>query len=488
MAELEDALGLGPSGATRGGSNPLTRIHMTVAAEITSQVEGRVDLTVEVSEGAVVQAYDQALERLARGVKVPGFRQGKVPKSVVISRYGRPVIVNEMIKVSLIEWYEQAVGEIGIRPIDDPDLTIDEVPEQGELRFRASVAVRPKATLGKIAGIEVGKDEPEIPEGAVDAEIERMRLRASRMAPVDRPAQQGDFLVVDFDGAVDGIPLASASARDYVVELGSERLIAGFDEKLRGSSVGDQVTIEVTYDPTDTRAELQGKTVVYTARVKHVQERVLPELNDDFAAENSEFDTLVELTADITARLEVAAQARVDELFRRRVLDAVVKETTVDVPEVMVQRRIGTILTQTASSLPSGVTFDTYLRATGRTIEQAAEELRPDAEMAIRRELAVEAVCEQQQITVTDDDVNAQIREDAEKVGRDVDALLAEVIAEGAFERLRDDIRLGRAVQYLIDNAVPISMEQAEARERLWTPEEEKVAPDTKLWKPGDAK
>jgi trigger factor len=461
---------------------------MSIATEITSSEEGRVELAVAVSEDAVEQAFEQALQRLARGVKVPGFRQGKVPTSVVMSRFGRPVVVQEMLKVSLAEWYEQAVVESGIRPIDDPDLALDDVPEKGELRFRAVVPTRPKAKLGAVTGLEVAKDEPEVPEGALEAELERLRMRASRMAPVDRPAAEGDFLVVDFDGAVNGKRVASASARDYVVELGSERLLAGFDEKLRGSRAGDAVTIEVTYSDEDSRQDLRGKTVEYTAQVKQVQERVLPDLDDDFAAEASEFDTLAELEADITRRLEEAANARVDEQFRRRVIDAAVKASSIDVPEVMIQRRIGSILNQTASSLPSGVSFDTYLRATGRTLEQVVEELRPDAEMAIRRELVVEAVCEAENIQVTDAEVEAQVREDAEKVGRDADQLLAEVRDEGALERLREDLRLGRAAQFLVDNAVPISVEQAEARERLWTPEEEAAAPEAKLWTPGDAK
>jgi len=461
---------------------------MSIATEITSNAEGRVELAVAVSEDAVEQAFDQALQRLARGVKVPGFRQGKVPTSVVMSRFGRPVVVQEMLKVSLVEWYEQAVEESGIRPIDDPDLALDDVPEKGELRFRAVVPTRPKARLGTVTGLEVGKDALELPEGALEEELERLRLRASRMAPVDRPADEGDFLVVDFDGEVNGKRLASASARDYVIELGSERLLAGFDEKLRGSSAGDAVSIEITYSDDDSRQELRGKTVAYTAQVKQVQERVLPELDDDFAAENSEFDTLEELQADITRRLEEAAQARIDELFRRRVVDAAVGASTTDVPEIMIQRRIGSILNQTANSLPSGVSFETYLRATGRTLEQVVEELRPDAEMAIRRELVVEAVCEAEGIEVTDADVEAQVREDAEKVGRDADELLAELVSEGAFERLREDLRLGRAVQFLVDNAVPISMDQAEARERLWTPEEGKAVPEAKLWTPGDVK
>jgi len=392
-----------------------------------------------------------------------------------------------MLKVSMADWYEQAVADSGIRPIDDPDLALDEVPEQGELRFRAVVPVRPKAELGDLAGLEVGKEVAEVADEARDAELERLRLQGSRMAPVERPAAEGDFLVVDFDGAVAGETLPSASARDYVIELGSERLIPGFDEKLKGTSSGDTVSIEITYADDDRRDEIRGKTVQYIASVKQVQERVLPDLDDEFAAENSEFDTLDELIADIDRRLLEAETARVDELYRRRVIDAVVAGSKVEIPDVMVQRRVGSIINQTASSLPEGVSFEAYLQATGRTLQQIADELRPDAEMAIRRELVVEAVCEQQDIQVSDQDVEEQVREDADKVGRDADELLEEVVSEGAFERLRDDMRLSRAVQFLVDASAPISMEQAEARERLWTPEEEKAPSDAKLWTPGDA-
>ena len=159
---------------------------MSITTEITSHDDGRVELAVVVSEDAVGQAFDQALVRLARGVKVPGFRQGKVPTSVVMSRFGRPTVVQEMLKVSMADWYEQAVADSGIRPIDDPDLALDEVPEQGELRFRAVVPVRPKAELGDLAGLEVGKEVAEVADEARDAELERLRLQGSRMA--HRPA------------------------------------------------------------------------------------------------------------------------------------------------------------------------------------------------------------------------------------------------------------------------------------------------------------
>ena len=234
----------------------------------------------------------------------------------------------------------------------------------------------------------------------------------------------------------------------------------GFDEKLAGLGVGESASVEVTYSDDDNRPELRGRTVEYTVTIKQVQERVLPELDDDLAAEVSEFDTMDELKADILDRATKAAEAQVDEMFRRRVIDAVVEQATVEVPEVMTLRRINTILNQTASSLPRGVSFEAYLNATGRTLDQAVEQLRPEAEMAVRRELVVEAVVEAEAVEVSDEDVEAQVREDAERMGRDADELLAEVRKEGAFDRLREDMRLQQAVQALVDSAVPVALEE----------------------------
>jgi trigger factor len=457
---------------------------MPIAAEVT-QLEGdNVQLDVSVPQSEVDRALERALTQLAREVRIPGFRPGKVPPAVVMQRFGREVVVQEMLKSSLGDWYEEAVEGAGVRPIDDPELDLDELPDGGDLRFRAKVRTRPTATLGEWRGLEVGRDEPEIPEGALDGELERLRLRASRLQPVERPARTGDFVVIDFEGRSNGKRLSSATARDYLVELGSERLMPGFDERLQGLSAGEQTTLEVTYAADDNRAELRGRTVEYTATVKQVQERVLPELDDDLAAEVSEFDTIAELRADIERRLTEAAQARVDEMFRRRAIDAVARAAIVEIPEVMVDRRVGTILAQTAQSMPQGVSFEQYLRATGRTLEQAVDQLRPDAEMAIRRELAVEAVARAEGVEITDEAVERQVREDAERIGRPADELLEEVRREGALERLREDLRLQEAVRRIVDACVPIPVEQAEAREKLWTPDDQTTSGGGKLWTP----
>lgn len=476
---------------------------MPLTADVTPLEENRVRLDVAVPEDEVQRRMEGAIRRLGREVRVPGFRPGKAPAEVILQRVGHDAVVQEMLKGALGDWYSEAVAETGIVPIDEPDLDLDSVPDEGDLTFKATVQVRPTATLGDHVGLEVGRAEVEVPEGALEAQLERVREQASRLAVVERPAAQGDFAVIDFDGTVNGRKMKGATARDYLVELGGGRLVPEFETALTGLSAGESATFPVAYGDDDNRAELRGRTVEYTVTVKAVQEKQLPELDDDLALEVSEFDTLDELKADIQSRLEGVATERVDELFRRMVIDAVAAKATVDVPTVMVDRRIGTILQQTANQLPEGVSFEDYLAATGRSVEEIIEELRPDAEMAVRRELVVEAVADAQGIEVSDEEMEEQVRTDAESSGRSYDRLMHDLQHHGGWDALRQDMRIKKAVDFLIENTTAIPMAQAEAREALWTPEEQrrkaaekaaagagqaegKPAPAGKLWTPGD--
>lgn len=471
---------------------------MPLTAEVTPLEENRVRLDVAVPEDEVQRRMERAIRRLGRELRFPGFRPGKAPAEVILKRVGHDAVVQEMLKSALGEWYSEAVAETGIVPIDDPDLDLDRVPDEGDLTFKATVQVRPSATLGDYAGLEVGRAEAEVPEGALDEQLQRLREQAARLQVVERASRTGDFVVIDFDGSVGGKRMKNATARDYLVELGGGRLVPEFDGALTGVSAGDVVTFPVTYGEGDGRPELRGTTVDYTVTVKAVQEKLLPELDDEMAVAVSEFDTLDELKADLGRRLQEAAEAQVDELFRRMVIDAVTERSTVEVPAVMVDRRIGTILQQTADQLPQGVSFEQYLQATGRTLEEIVAELRPDAETAIRRELVVEAVAEAAGVEVTDEEIEEQVRADAEATGRAAERLLHELRDHGGWEALRQDMRLRKAVDHLIESATAIPMAQAEARERLWTPEDDrrkaaeaapaegKPAAAGKLWTPGD--
>ena len=468
---------------------------MALTTEVTPLEENRVRLDVAVPGDEVRRQMERAVRELGREVRVPGFRPGKAPAEVIVQRVGREAVVQEMLKGALGGWYSEAVNEAGVVPIDDPELDLEDVPEDGDLTFKATVQVRPKATLGQYTGLEVGRATPQVPEGALDEQLEVLRERTARLVPVERPAQPGDFLVIDFDGSAGGKRLRNASARDYLVELGGGRLVSEFDSRLAGLSAGESVDFPVTYGDSDQREELRGRTVDYTVTVKQVQQKELPPLDDDLAVGVSEFDTFDELRADVQRRLDEAAEEQVDELFRRMVIDAVVANSTVDIPPVMVDRRVGTILQQTAQQLPEGASFEDYLAASGRTLEQIVDELRPDAEMALRRELVVEAVADTEGIEVSDEEVEEQVRADAEETGRAPDRLLHDLQHHGGWEALRQDLRLKQAVEVLTSRNTAIPMEQAEARERLWTPDDArkeqsaaagKPEPAGKLWTPGD--
>ncbi len=473
---------------------------MPLTADVTTLEDNKVRLDVAVPEDEVQRRMDRAIRRLGREVRVPGFRPGKAPAEVIVQRVGHDAVVQEMLKSALGDWYSEAVAETGIVPIDDPDLDLESVPDEGDLTFTATVEVRPRATLGDYSGLEVGRAEAEVPEGALDEQLERLRQQAARLQVVERAAQEGDFVVIDFDGSQNGKRLKNATARDYLVEIGGGRLVPEFDRALRGTSAGDTVSFPVAYGESDGRPELRNRTVDYSVTVKAVQEKVLPPLDDELAIGVSEFDTLEELTADLERRLQESAESQVEELYRRMVIDAVTEKATVEVPAVMVDRRIGTILQGTAEQLPQGVSFEQYLAATGRTLEQLVEELRPDAEAALRRELVVEAVADAEAIEVTDEEMEQQVRDDAEATGRAFDRLMHDLKDHGGWEALRQDMRLRRAVDHLVASATAIPMATAEARERLWTPEDErrkaaestgeaaegKTPPAGKLWTPGD--
>ena len=461
---------------------------MTITAEVVPLEANRVRLDVAVAKGEVDKKIDRTIRKMGREIRVPGFRPGKVPASVVLQRFGRDAIVDQTLRDSLVEWYSQAVVDTGIRPIDDPDVDLPETPPGDHgFTFTATVQVRPKAKLGAYTGLDIAKGEPEIEPEALQAEIDKLREMVARLDPVERPAERGDYVTLDFDGTVDGEPLASASARDYLVEIGGARLVGGFSDRLPGMSAGDTKTFPVDYPEADGRSELSGKTVKYTVTLKGVQAKIMPEVNDALAPQVSEFDTWDELHADLERRLQEQAQAEVDELFRRAVIDAAVGNATIEVPDVMLRNRVDAILHETAHRLPQGMSFADYLRATGRTLADARNELGPDAEMAIKRELVVEAVAETEAIAISDEEVELQVRNDALASGRDPEALLAELRKADGVETLRDDLVMRKAVDFLIENTNAIPVGLAEARERLWTPEAPKV-PDGALWTPGQPK
>jgi len=311
-----------------------------VKTKVTELPESRVRVEAEVPADEVERRVQQTARVLGRDLKMPGFRKGKVPPPVVIQRVGRTVVLDETVRGTLGRWYLDAIDAAGIHPVGDPQLDLGDLPGEGEpLTFTIEIGVRPAAKLGTYKGVEVGRREPAADDEAVDAELEALRERSARLEGVERAAENGDFLVLDYAGTIDGEAFGGGEGRDQLVELGAGRLIPGFEEQLVGASAGEERTVDVAFPDDYGAQDLAGKDAQFAVTVKQVQRKELPELDDDFASDAAGFDTLAELREDIAERLREADEARVEAEFREAVLDAVVAEARVEVPEALVEAR-----------------------------------------------------------------------------------------------------------------------------------------------------
>jgi trigger factor len=454
---------------------------------LTELPESRVRVEVEVPAGDVDRAASRAARALAKEMRMPGFRKGKAPPSLVIQRLGFGAVLEEAIRESLPEWYERALLDVAINPIGDPGIELVSTPEEeGEpLEFRFEVGVRPPAKLGNYKGLEVGRAETEVPDDVVEREVERLREGFARLEPVERAAAEGDVLLIDFEGLIDGSAFEGGKAEDYLLELGSEQLIEGFEPQLVGSGPGEQRDVKVSF-PDDYRAEhLAGKEATFAVKVKEVREKVLPELDDEFASEASEFETLEELRADIREKVGAAMNSRAEEDFRIAAVDAAVAAATVEVPADLVTARAAERWERMERQLAGrGMDPRAFLQMQGKTREELIEESKPDAERELKREAVVTAVAEAEQIEVGDDELIEALEHSAEHERTTPQKLLERLRENGRDAMVREDIRARKAIELIAEAATPIPLEQAEAREKIWTPEKEREEAGS-LWTPG---
>ncbi len=434
----------------------------------------RVRLTVDVSAHQLEHAVDHAANDLATSVKIPGFRKGKVPMPVLISRVGRERLWSEAVESHIGGWFWSAAATTRLRPITPPNYDF-ELPSSHEepWSFSATIEVQPTPEIVDWTTLEVPRAEAEIPEELVQRELDALRQSVAELVPADdRPAREGDTLVVDL------VSPDGESQSDTVVELGSGRLVEEIEAALVGASVGDTHT--VSYDSAD------GSTVDVSVTVKHVNEQALPEIDDELARSASEFDTIAELRADIEGRIRQALDDEIDAAFRASAVDVLVRASDVQGAGPLVEARARELLEGFLRSLANrGVNPEVYFQATGQTPELLTTQVRAEAAQSVARELALEAVAERAGIVVSDAEVEQLVREQAEAAGEDAEAVIADVWAHGHQESLREDLRLRAALDRLAADVKPIAVEQAEAREAIWTPDKEKGGESKKLWTPG---
>jgi trigger factor len=461
----------------------------SLKTNVTELPESRVRVEAEVPAEEVERRVQQAARKLGGQMRIPGFRKGKVPPPVVLRRLGREAILDEALRTSLGGWYVDAIDEAGITPVGEPELDVGELPGQGQpLAFSIEIGVRPRAKLGQYKGLEVGRREPSVEESAIDAEVEQVRERVATLETVDRAAQSGDQVVIDYQGRIGGEPFAGGEGRDQLIELGGGRLIPGFEDQLVGASAGEHRNLHVKF-PDDYPGDLGGQDATFDVTVSEVKAKRLPELDDDFAAEASEFDTLAELREDIAERLRHADEHAIEREFEEAVLQAAADEAQVELPDKLVHARAHEVLEQTLRALAGqGISKETYLQIAGKDEEALAHDAEPDAAAALRREAVIAAIVEAEQIEPSDEDLVEALGPAAERDGSDPAELVEQLRKAGRLESLREDVAARQAVELLVREAVPISVEQAKAREKLWTPgKEDPSSGSGQIWTPGSS-
>lgn len=437
-----------------------------VTTTVTELPDSRVRVDAEVPAAEIEKRLAQAARRLARDTRVPGFRKGKVPPPVFIRRVGRDYVLDEAIRSSIGSWYADALGEAKIVPIGEPKLDLGDPPAEGKpLSFSFEIGVRPTARLGDYLGLEVAKRAPSADEERVQHELDHLREHLARLETAERAASEGDFVVVDYTGSIDGVPFEGGEGHDQLIELGGGRLIPGFEEQLIGARAGEERTIDVTF-PDDYGADhLAGRAAQFAISVKEVRERVLPELDDELAADAAGFDTLDELREDIRRRIAEQEERAVEAEFREAVLDAAVEHATVEVPAALVEARAVELWDQMLHSLSHrGLSKEAYLQISGRTETEILDEAKPDAERALKREAVLAAVVAAEGIEPTDDELADALAPTAAREGMQPAKLLERVRKAGTLDALRDDVATRKAMDLLAERAKPVAPGDRPAR------------------------
>ncbi len=447
--------------------------------------DSRVRVRVQVAPKEIERRLESKAKQLGRELKLPGFRRGKVPPALVIQRVGREAVLDQAVRDSLGSWYAQAIQDSRVVPVGDPQLDLSDLPGEGEeLEFSIEIGVLPKAQLGDYDGLEVPRREATFDEQQIEQEIDGVRERLAKLETAERAAADGDFVVIDYIGSLPEaqddpeqesalVPFEGGEGRDQLIELGGGNLIPGFEEALVGASAGEQRTVQLTF-PGDYPAEqLAGRDASFAVTVKEVKLKQLPEVDEDLAIDVG-FDSVDELREDIRTRLREADEARVEAEFREAALDAAVAQASVPVTAQLTESRAREMWERMLHSLSHrGITREAYLQIAGREEPEILADMLTDAEQALRREAVLTAIVAAEQIEPTEEQMLEALQPTAEREGVEPDKLLADLRANGRLEELREDLAARQAVELVAERAKPISVEQAQARDALWTPDKD---------------
>lgn len=414
-----------------------------------------VSIDVEVEAEKVAGALDQAFKKVVAKVNVPGFRKGKVPRGIFESRFGVESLYQDAIDILLPEAYTAAVQENELQPVDRPEIDVTQFAKGQPFKFVAKVTVKPEVTLGEYKGLEIEAVNAEVTEEEVAAELERLQQRHAELTVVEEgPAQKGDISVIDFDGYVDGEQFEGGYSERYSLELGSNSFIPGFEEQVIGMEIGDFKDVEVTF-PEEYHAEhLAGKPAVFKVKLHELKRKVLPALDDEFAKDVSEFDTLEEYKQDLKAKLLERKEKEAEQAREVAVVDKATAAAEVEIPEAMIDTETDYMVKDFENRLRmQGMNLDLYYQFSGQNEEALRGQMRSDAEKRVRNNLVLEAIANAEGFEATEEDLTAELENLSKQYNRPAEELRDIFEKNGNISNLQEDILLRKTIKFLLDNS-----------------------------------
>ncbi|WP_150269473.1 trigger factor [Paenibacillus tepidiphilus] len=425
-------------------------------------------LEVEVEAERVAAALDKAFNKVVKKANVPGFRKGKVPRVIFESRFGVESLYQDAIDILLPEAYSEAVEQADIFPVDRPEVDIEQFAKGQSFIFKAKVTVKPEVTLGDYKGLEVPAQKAEVSEDELNAELKRLQERHAELVVVEEEAaQNGDTAVIDFDGYVDGEAFEGGKAERHSLELGSGSFIPGFEEQVVGMATGDFKDVEVTFPEAYHAENLAGKAAVFKVKLHEIKRKQLPELDDEFAKDVSEFDTLEEYKADLKKQLESRKQNELKGARENAVVDKAAANAEVEIPAAMIDSEVQNMVRDFDNRLrQQGMNMDMFLSFSGQTREDLEEQMKGDAEKRVRNNLVLEVISKTENIEVSEEEVNEELASMAENFRRTPEEIKTILAANGSLGSLKEEIALRKTIDFLVENSVEVeASEEAPAEE-----------------------
>ena len=421
--------------------------------------KNQVVLSITVEADVFEAACEKSYRKNAHSINIQGFRKGKAPRKIIEKLYGPEIFYDDAMNACIPDAYEAAVEEAGLKVVSQPSITDVDVKD-GEFVFTAVVYVKPEVSVKDYKGIEAEKDEAVVTAEEVEAELTRMQDRNARQVSVEREAKKGDIVNLDFEGFVDGVAFEGGKGEKFDLELGSGLFIPGFEEQLEGKKAGDECDVDVVFPETYQEKTLAGKPAVFKCRINEVKANQKPALDDEFAKDVSEFDTLADLKADIEKKQQESKTASADNAFQERVMDKVIENLEADIPEAMVETQLDRVAEDFSYRLAmQGMEFESYLKMTGMTKEQFRQVFKPQALRQVKIRLALEKIAELEGLEVTDEDLNAEFAKLAENNKMDVEKVKELLSAED----LKGDMLCQKANDFVIANAVAVAKKEEAA-------------------------